>query len=171
MEPRDVGKALTMLKEHLGVNAETLARKLACSIYTIARIEEGRTIPTDVMCSRVASVIDKEGDKDLWAKIGALGGATTGVAMSGAAVTTAASVASTTVAGGAVMTTGLAGIGGLVGGGMVAGLAVVAAVPVATGLAGYGAVKVVKWALSEDKTHKFKTEIDPELERRITAVG
>lgn len=169
MEPRDVGKALTMLKEHLGVNAETLARKLACSIYTIARIEEGRTIPTDVMCSRVASVIDKEGDKDLWAKIGALGGATTGVAMSGAAVT---SMAAATASGGAVMTSGLAGIGTLVGGaGMAAGLTVVAAVPIATGLAGYGAVKLVKWALSEDKTHKFKTEIDPELERRITAVG
>ena len=168
MEPRDVGKALTMLKEHLGVNAETLARKLACSIYSIARIEEGRTIPTDVMCSRVASVIDKEGDKDLWAKIGALGGATTGVAMSGAAVTSAATAG---LSGGAVMTSGLAGIGGLVGGGMAAGIAVVAAAPVAAGLAGYGAVKVVKWALSEDKTHKFKTEIDPELERRITAVG
>ncbi len=162
MEPRNVAKALTMLQDHLGVNSEILAQKLECSIYSIARIKGGQTIATEVMCSRVKAIADKEGDKDFWAKLGMLGGATTGVAMSGTAVTTMAAAGT---AGGAAITSGLAGVGAVVGGGMLAGIGVVAAAPVAAGLVGFGAVKGVKWLFSENKTHKFKTEFDPELER------
>ena len=116
---------------------------------------------TEVMCSRVEGIMNKEGDKDLLAKIGMFGGATTGVAMSGTAV---GSMAAAGTAGAAATTSGLAAIGAVVGGGMIAGIGVVAAAPVLTGLVGYGAVKGVKRLCSEDKTHKYKDEIDPELE-------
>lgn len=66
----------------------------------------------------------------------------------GAAVTAAGSVGAVTVIGGgtsaAAITSGLATIGSLVGGGMLAGVAVCAAAPLAVGGAIYGLCKWLK---------------------------
>jgi len=75
--------------------------------------------------------------------------------LSGAAAGTVAAIvgvvagAAPSTAGAAAMTSGLAAVGTVVGGGMAAGIVVVAAAPVAFGVAGFGAYKLYKkWATS-----------------------
>lgn len=67
----------------------------------------------------------------------------------GAAVGSAAAVGTVAAVGevglGAIgITSGLAGIGGVVGGGMATGLCIVAAAPIACGLAAFGIYKLLK---------------------------
>ena len=68
-----------------------------------------------------------------------LGGAGTGVAGSVGLVSLAGSGTGT-----AVVTSGLAAIGSVVGGGMLAGLGIVAAIPIAAGAVGYGGYRLIK---------------------------
>lgn len=69
--------------------------------------------------------------------LGAAGGVTTGIGGTVAAIAASGTVANLSAAG---ITSGLAALGG----GMLGGLVVVGIVPVAAGLAGYGAVKGIK---------------------------
>ena len=67
-----------------------------------------------------------------------------GVAGGTAAVAGVYAAAAAGTTGGAVITSGLAGLGGIIGGGMTAGLCVLAAAPIAGAAAGYGAFRLYK---------------------------
>lgn len=72
----------------------------------------------------------------------AIASAGAGAAVGGATVFTAVATTGSVVGLGATgVTSGLAAVGSLIGGGMVAGLAVTAAAPLLTGLAGYALYK------------------------------
>ena len=84
------------------------------------------------------------------ATISTLCGAAAGTA---AAVVGVAAGAAPGTAGAAAMTSGLAAVGTVIGGGMAAGIIVVAAAPVAAGVAGFGIYKFYKkLAISKGKT-------------------
>ena len=53
------------------------------------------------------------------------------------------------------MTSGLASVGALIGGGMFAGICAVAAAPVAFGAAGYGAYQLYKHATKKGRKKKL----------------
>ena len=79
---------------------------------------------------------------DLADACGGAGGALTGVGVSTAVIATCAAEGT---AGAALMTSGLCGLGGLIGGGMATGIVITAAIPIGTAAAGYGLIQGARW--------------------------
>lgn len=147
------GAKLQLIIDHLGISRRELARIIGVSETTIRRLAarpkgEGSTLPTDEFMNRLQALcvigaakyaklssVDKEKLSEV---LGAAGGTVAGVGGSIAAIGAAGAVSGFSAAG---ITSGLAAIGG---GAMLTGIGVVAAVPVATGLLGYGLVKGIK---------------------------
>lgn len=144
---------LKLIIDNLGISRRELARIIGVSESTIRRLsagskDKGSTQPTDEFMNRLQglcaigaakydklSAAEKEKVSEL---IGTGGGVVAGVGGSIAAIGAAGAVSGFSAAG---ITSGLAAIGG---GAMLTGIGVVAAVPVATGLLGYGLVKGIK---------------------------
>lgn len=79
-------------------------------------------------------------------KLGVVGGGTLGFASIAATISSLGSVAGLSAAG---ISSGLAALGAIVGGGMLAGVSVAAAIPLAAGAIGYGIIKGVKHLFGE----------------------
>jgi len=135
---------LSVFDEIVGV----FAKMLGVSEATIRRLESGESEPTEAFMSRITALCVigmakfgklKEAEKEKVSEVlGASGGVVAGVGGALGAVSAAGAVTGLSAAG---MTSGLAALGG---GAMLTGIGVVACIPVATGLAGYGLVKGIK---------------------------
>lgn len=142
------GEKLKLVQQVAMISRRELAKVLGVSEATVRRLENTDTEPTTEFMSRLHAlcVIGRarfgnmsDGDREKVSEvIGAGGGVVAGVGGSIAAVSAGGSVAGLSAAG---ITSGLAAVGG---GTMLAGIGVVAAIPVAFGLAGYGFVKAIK---------------------------
>ena len=145
------GEKLKLVREISGISRRELAQKLGVSEATIRRIEgEGSktTEPTDEFMNRVHALcvigiakfgkLSESEKEKVSESLGAIGGVIAGVGGAIGAVSAYGAVAGLSAAG---ITSGLAALGG---GAMLTGIAVVAAIPVATGLAGYGLIKGIK---------------------------
>ncbi len=142
------GKKLILVRKISSISRRELAEKLAVSEATVRRIEAGISKPTDEFMNRVHALcvlgiakfgkLSKTEKKKVSESLGAAGGIVAGVGGAIGAISASGAVAGLSAAG---ITSGLAALGG---GAMVSGIAVVAAIPVLTGLAGYGLVKGIK---------------------------
>lgn len=152
IDAENCGKKLKLVREVSGLSRRDLAEALGCSESTIVRIETKKTLPTEDFTNRLRALTiighhkfkqlseaEQATLKDVFtATGGGLGGMTAGVAGSIAAVSASGSVAGLSAAG---ITSGLAAIGG---GTLLGGVGVIAAIPAAVGLAGYGLVKGIQ---------------------------
>lgn len=142
------GAKLGRIRELLEMSRRELARIIGVSESTLRRLEEGSSLPTDGFMNRLQalcvigatkygklSAAEKEKVSEV---LGAAGGTVAGVGGGIAAIGAAGAVSGFSAAG---ITSGLAAIGG---GAMLTGIGVVAAIPVVTGLLGYGLVKGIK---------------------------
>ncbi|SMO77053.1 helix-turn-helix domain-containing protein [Ruegeria faecimaris] len=146
--PDNCGEKLKLVREVSGLSRRELAEVLECSESTIYRLETKKSAATPEFMNLLKALViigrhkfsqltDSERET-LLDTLGAVGGTASGIAGSVAAVSVAGSVSGLSAAG---ITSGLAAIGG---GTMLGGIGLVAAIPVAAGLAGYGLVKGIK---------------------------
>lgn len=145
--PENCHHKLKLIREISGLSRKDLASILGVSESTITRIERKKTVPTQDFMLRLAglvaighakySTLSDDEKASLAEYLGIGGGATAGVGGAIGAVATAGSIAGLSATG---ITSGLAAIGGS----MLGGLAVVASIPVAAGIAGFGLVKGIK---------------------------
>lgn len=146
--PENCGEKLLLVRKVSGLSRRELAKVIGCSESTISRIEKKITLPTDdflfrliglvtIGFSKYSNISDKEKEK-ISEVIGASGGILAGVGGAIGTVSASGAVAGLSAAG---ITSGLAAIGG---GAILGGVAVVASIPVAVGLAGFGLVKGIK---------------------------
>lgn len=146
--PVNCGAKLKLVREVSGLSRRELAEILGCSETTVFRLETNKTKATNDFSNRLRAlnIIGHHKFKDLTEAekgtigetLGATGGVATGIGGALAAVSGAGSVSGLSAAG---ITSGLAAIGG---GSLLGGVGVVAAVPVAVGIAGYGLVKGIQ---------------------------
>lgn len=139
---------LRLIREISGLSRRDLASTLGVAESTIYRLETQQTVPKVDFMLRLSGLVAighakyskmSDGEKDKIAEyLGAGGGVAAGVGGAIAAVSASGAVAGLSAAG---VTSGLAAIGG---GAMVGGIAVVAAIPLAVGAAGFGLVKGIK---------------------------
>jgi hypothetical protein len=132
-----------------------IARTIGCSVPTLDRLLIGVTYASDVMLREIAVMIElgierysklsKAERKKIAETIGSLSGGTLGFGSVTAAVAALGS-AGLSAAG---ISSGLAALGALVGGGMAAGVTVAAALPLAGVGIGYGIIRAVKYFVGE----------------------
>ena len=142
------GEKLALVREVSVISRRELARRLGVSESTLRRLETKESDPTDKFMNRLRALclighakFDKMSEAErerISETLGAGGGVISGIGGAIGAVAASGSVAGLSAAG---MTSGLAALGA---GSMLAGIGVVAAIPVAAGLAGYGLVKAIK---------------------------
>jgi len=141
------GKKLRLVREVSGLSRRELAQVIGVAESTIYRLETEKTQPTVDFMLRLSALVaigharftqmsEKEKER-ISEYIGATGGVAAGVGGAIGAISASGVVAGLSAAG---ITSGLAALGGT----MLGGIAVVAAVPVAAGFAGYGLVKGIK---------------------------
>lgn len=152
--------------EQEGITVRKAAKAITCSEMTLNRVIGGKTVPSDEMLRQGGvmmelgfnrySKLSKAEKEKISEAIGTVGGGVLGFG----AIT--ASVSSLGFAGlsAAGITSGLAALGGIVGGGMLVGISVAAAIPIAAGALGYGIIKGVKaffetQALNQEKYDPF----------------
>ena len=159
------------LKKH-GISDKDIARKFECSIYTIQRIKSGESEPTEygyVEVNVAYTLTEGKGwkyykrlskeDKEKMVKAVIAGGGTSALTVGGmVALISTLGVTGLSAAG---ITSGLATIGAIVGGGMLAGICVVAAAPV---ILGYAVWKVAS-SKNESYLYKFENSLDPNFEK------
>ena len=137
------GEKLQLVREVSGMSRRELAKTLGVAESTIYRLERGKTLPTSKFMLNLAALsvighakyskMSQKERETISETIGAAGGVAAGVGASIGAISAAGAVGGLSAAG---ITSGLAAIGGS----MVTGVAVVAAIPVAVGAAGFGLV-------------------------------
>ncbi len=131
------GEILAAFIESEKLKVRNVAKSIGCPEATIGRIICKVTLPTDELLkqghilmeigfARYKKLTNAEKEK-ISEAVGAVGAGGLGVGVSLAAVSASGAVAGLSAAG---ITSGLAALGGLIGGGMAAGIAVAAAVPV-----------------------------------------
>lgn len=143
------------LEKH-GLSTRVVARAIGCPEASIARILEAKSKPSDEMLKQVGVMFEigfekyqklTEVEKEKISEtLGTIGGGTLGFASITATISTLGTVAGLSAPG---ITSGLAALGAIVGGGMAAGVSVAAAIPIAAGAIGYGIIKGVKYLFSE----------------------
>ena len=146
--PANCGAKLKLVREVSGLSRKELAASLGCSESTLMRIETRKSEATSEFMNRLRAltIIGYHKFKTLTdaekatvnETLSVAGGVATGIGGSIAAVSASGSVAGLSAAG---ITSGLAAIGG---GSLLGGVGVVAAIPAAVGLAGYGLVKGIQ---------------------------
>ena len=141
------GAKLKLVREVSGQSRRQLAEIIGVAESTIYRLEKTQTLPsTDFLLrlsglvaigfARYSKMTDAE-KESISEYIGAAGGIAAGVGGAIGAVSVSGAIAGLSAAG---ITSGLAALGGT----MLGGLAVVAAIPLAAGAAGYGLVQGIK---------------------------
>lgn len=148
-----------------------VSKAIGCSEATLNRILVTRSLPSDEMIKQIGIMIElgflaysklSNAQKErISESIGTVGGGILGFG-SITAVVSSLGVSGLSAAG---ITSGLAVLGTMVSGGMAAGIVVVAALPIATGAAGYAIIKGVKYLANEWKLNV--TDIDEHWETII----
>jgi hypothetical protein len=152
------------------IGAPRISEAIGCSHAALARILAGISKPTVEFIIQVGILIeigyekykklsDVEKEK-ISEKMATISGGVVGFGTITAAISASGGVVGLSAAG---ITSGLAAIGAVVGGGMTAGVAVFAAIPIAAGAAGYGIIKGVKYLFSQRKLNN--EAIDPKWEK------
>ena len=146
---------LAAFMEDNDVTAPRVCRAVGCSTASLGRILAFSSLPTAEFMKQIGIMIGigmdryetlTQAEKERISEMIGTGGATAfGFGGITAAVSASGAVAGLSAAG---ISSGLAAIGGLVGGGMAAGVAVAAAIPLAAGAAGYAIIKGVKFLFS-----------------------
>lgn len=148
-----------------------VAKAISCSDATLTRVLIGRTLPTDELMKQGGvmfelgferySKLSASERETISEKIGATGGGVLGFGSITAAIG-ALGLPGFSAAG---ITSGLAALGGIVGGGMVVGVSVAAAIPLAVGAVGYAVIKGVKYFVAEMQLNS--TELDVRWEMQL----
>ncbi len=138
------------------LSTKKVAKAIGCSEMTLTRLILGKTLPTDEMLKQTGLMMGigfkkysklSEAEKEKISEMmGTVGGGVVGFASITAAISVLGTTAGLSAAG---ITSGLAALGAVAGGGMVAGVTVAAAIPIATGVAGYGLIKLIKGGAGE----------------------
>lgn len=146
---------LSQFMDKNSVTARQIAKVIGCSEETTLRIVNDVTWPSDEMMRRCHTMVEigykdysklSEAEKEKISEaIGAISGSGLGIGISLAAVSALGTAGISAVG----MTSGLAALGAIIGGGMFAGIGVVAAIPLVVGAVGYGVVKLVKGTASK----------------------
>jgi hypothetical protein len=141
---------LSAFIEQEQITVRKAAKVLTCSEMTLNRIIGRKTLPSNEMIRQGGimmeigfkrySKLSKAEKENISEIIGTTGGGILGFGTITAAVSTLG-FSGLSAAG---ITSGLATLGGIVGGGMVVGISVAAAIPIAAGILGYGVIKGVK---------------------------
>ncbi|PIF46329.1 hypothetical protein CLU96_3359 [Chryseobacterium sp. 52] len=149
---------LSVFLKNSEIPIKNAAKAIGCPIGTIERIISQETFPSDEMLKQSAILISigynkykklSNADKEkISESIGAVGGGVLGFGGISAAISASGAVVGLSAAG---ITSGLGAIGTIVGGGMVAGATVIAVIPIAVGVAGYGAIKGIKALITHYK--------------------
>jgi len=153
------------------VTVRQIARAVGCSDATLTRVLAGRTLPSDELMKQGGvmfelgferysrlSASERETVSD---KIGAAGGGVLGFG----SITAAIGVLGLPGFSAAGITSGLAALGGIVGGGMIVGVSVAAAIPLVTSAVGYAVIKGVKYFVAEVQLNS--TELDVRWEMQL----
>ena len=162
------------LQRH-GISNEDIARKLECSIYTIQRIKTGKSEPTERCYAEInIAYVLTEGKgwkyykqlskekKDEMVKT-VLAGGTSALTVGGMVMLISSlGVTGLSAAG---ITSGLAAIGAVVGGGMMAGICAVAAAPL---LAGFLVWKAFSGFEDESYLYEYEHSLNFLLEKNPT---
>ena len=137
--------------EQNNLTVRKVAKAITCSEATLSRLIADKTRPTSEMLRQVAIMIElgwksysklsKAEKEKISEAIGTVGGGVLGFGVVTAAVSSLGAVLGLSAAG---ITSGLATLGAVVGGGMAAGILVAASIPIAVGALGYGVIKSVK---------------------------
>lgn len=145
--PENCGAKLKLVREVSGRSRRNLAEAIGVAESTIYRLEKKQTLPSADFMLRLRGLVvigyakySKMSDSDkekVSEYIGAGGGIAAGIGGAIGAISASGTIAGLSAAG---ITSGLAALGGS----MLGGLAVVAAIPVVAGAAGYGLVKGIK---------------------------
>lgn len=156
------------LEEHELI-VRDVARVIGCSEASMARILAAKTKPSDEMLKQVGVMLGigferykklSESEKEnIFEALGAVVGGTYGFLNIGTIISSLGSVAGVSAAG---ITSGLAALGTIAGGGMVAGISIAAAIPLTAGAIGYGGIKVTRHFFGE--LQLSTDEIDPHWE-------
>ena len=158
----EVGEALRVVRDRTGISRRELAERLGCSASTVTRLETSETMATTEMFNRLQALTVLGQNYLGGAAAEAAAGAAGGVAGATAAVSAAGTVGGLSAAG---MTSGLAALGL---GSMATGIGVVAAIPIAAGLASYGVIKGLKSLIAANKLDC--EAIDDVLEIRLKMI-
>ncbi len=142
------GEKLKLVQRISQISRRELAKIIDVSEATLRRLESGASKPTDDFMNRILALCiigrerfgklsDAQKERVL-EHIAGVGGAAAGVVAAISAVSASGTVPGISAAG---IASGIAAIGG---GAMLTGIGVIAAIPIATGLLGYGIVKGLK---------------------------
>jgi transcriptional regulator with XRE-family HTH domain len=163
---------LAIFMEKNGLTVKKVAKAITCSVATLNRLILGKTLPSDEMLRRVGTMfglgfdryskLTKAEKENISEAIGAVGGGILGFGTITGAISSLGAVSGLSAAG---ISTGLAALGSIVGGGMVAGVSVLATIPIGAGAIGYGIVKAVKAYCEKYQTDQ--DEYDPFWERPL----
>lgn len=169
--PENCRVLLAAFMDENEIGAPRVAKARGCSHATLARILAGTTHPTPELMKQVGILFELGFEqynrlsdaqkKTISEKIGTATGGVVGFGSITAAISVSGAVAGLSAAG---ITSGLATLGAIVGGGMATGVAVVATIPIAAGAAGYGIIKGVKFFFSQNELNAEK--LDPKWEVR-----
>jgi DNA-binding XRE family transcriptional regulator len=164
---------LKLIRDVSGLSRRDLAKVIGVAESTILRLESKKTKPSADFMLRLGALcaighakyskLTEEEKEKISGYLGAGGGIAAGIGGALGAVSVTGTVAGLSAAG---VTSGLAALGG---GAMLGGLAVVAAIPIAAGAAGYGLVKAIKY-ICEANSLDCK-EIDDHWEIRHSAIS
>jgi len=146
-----------------------IALAIGCSMHTLKRVSDQDTRPTSNLIKQCGILfalgykkykkLSNSEKEKISEKIGTIGGGVLGFGAISSAVSASGAVVGLSAAG---ITSGLAGMGALVGGGMVAGIAIVASIPMAVGGIGYGIMKGIKGIINHQKINS--PEVDSKWE-------
>ena len=158
----------TFMKQH-NLSARRIADAIGCSESSLDRILADVTLASDEMLREGGVLMELGFDRyskltgaereQLSEIIGTISSGAIGFGSITTAVSTMGSVAGLSAAG---ISSGLAAIGALIGGGMAAGVVVAAAIPIAVASIGYGIVRTVKYFISKNQLDA--DELDPKWE-------
>ena len=142
-----------------------VAAAIPCSDATLMRLTMGLTLPTDEMLREGAFLMELGFERygklsqaqrqKLSESLGVVGGGTVGFASVSAAVSTLSVVSGLSAAG---ISSGLASLCSIVGGGTAAGVSVAAGLPVAAAGIGYGIARGVKHAAATRRLNQREVE-------------
>jgi len=156
---------LASFMEQNDIASQNIAKAITCSEATINRIIARETHPSNEMIKQVGIMIavgyeryvklSKAEKEKISETIGALGGGILGFGAITAAISSLGFIGLSA----AGVTSGLATLGTIIGGGMVAGISVAAAIPIAAGVLGYAIIKGVKYFISEQQLKADKHDL------------
>ncbi|MBD0780103.1 hypothetical protein HPE56_20075 [Maribacter sp. ANRC-HE7] len=159
----NISQYLAVFIQKNNLTVDLVAKEIGCSTSTLQRIVGKLSYPTNKLLKQSGIMfsigfekfkkLTKAEKEQISEQIGAVGGGILGFGGIASAIS-ASGVAGLSAVG---ITSGLASIGAIIGGGMIAGVVVSAAIPIAIGAIGYKVVKGIKTMISDNKltTDKF----------------